>query len=163
MELTCDYLKSVLNYNPDSGVFTRKKRTSNSVAIGDVAGGVNSIGYVTISLLNKRFSAHRLAWMYMNGSMPNGEIDHINRVRDDNRICNLRDVTSKQNSRNTGLSNRNTSGYKGVSYDKKRELWTATMSINGKSTYLGASTSPEGAAEKYSNKEIELYGSVTQL
>ena len=90
-EFTVDYLKEILEYNQETGVFTRKKKISSS-NIGDVAGSVESQGYVIISIKNWPFKAHRLAWFYVHGKWPIDCIDHINGNRADNRIENLREV-----------------------------------------------------------------------
>lgn len=79
----------------------------------------NSLGYVQIKISGKLYHAHRLAWLYVYGYMPEKEIDHINRIRDDNRIANLREATSQLNSLNTGIYKNNTSGSKGIYYNKR--------------------------------------------
>ena len=92
--ITADELRSILHYNPLTGVFTRI-RSAHPHRVGVVVGSV-SHGYILIGLLGKRYRAHRLAWLYVYGTWPKHDIDHINRNRSDNRICNLRDVTRQQ-------------------------------------------------------------------
>lgn len=99
--LTQQLLKQNLMYDPDSGIFTWVIRPAHCIRIGDVAGYKNPEGYVKIGILGKIYSAHHLAFLYMNGSVPDGIVDHINRVRYDNRWVNLRVVTAKENSTNT--------------------------------------------------------------
>ncbi len=130
-------LKNLLAYDPDTGVFTWLKPTSNRIKPGALACSVNTIGYVRIGIGNKRYLAHRLAWLYVYGVWPKNEIDHINRNRQDNRICNLRDATSQENKINSGLKSNNTSGIKGVSWDKKCNRWRVQARVNGKKTYVG--------------------------
>lgn len=88
-------LRSLLGYDPATGNFTRLN--------GVKAGGVNSLGYVQIRICGARYKAHRLAWLYVYGEWPKGFIDHINGIRDDNRIVNLRIATHKQNMANSRL------------------------------------------------------------
>jgi len=103
--ITQEKLKKLLYYNKDTGFFVWKKDIFNlnkyKVANqGDIAGCISSGGYIQISIGGKCYSAHRLAWLYEFGHFPKLQIDHINRVRDDNRIDNLRDVSGKVNMSN---------------------------------------------------------------
>jgi hypothetical protein len=111
--LTQDRLKEVLDYDPATGVFTWIK-PRNGVTVGDEAGGLSKDGYRHLCLDKKQWKSHRLAWLYVHGEWPKGEIDHINRVRDDNRMENLRVVTPQQNKMNHGGHKRNRSGITGV-------------------------------------------------
>lgn len=134
--LTQARLKDVLQYDPESGVFTWSSCRRNHINKGAVAGGVNQEGYVEIKIFQRRYKAHRLAWFYMTGQWPE-VIDHINRKRDDNRFCNLRDCSIQQNSCNTGLSDRNTSGYRGVSKHKQSGKWKVDVKVKGKKLFFG--------------------------
>jgi len=147
--LTQDELKSQLNYDPETGIFTRKIRSAQSVRIGDVAGWVTDDGYIQISLKNKKYLAHRLAWLYMTGEMPKEFIDHINGKKSDNRFCNLREATNAQNMRNTGLRSSNTSGFIGVSWDKAKKKWSSYGKYNYKKINLGYFDSAELASQAY--------------
>lgn len=103
--LTQKRLKKLLYYDKDTGFFIWKKdifnlNKYNIVRQGDIAGSINKQGYITISINGKRYSAHRLAWLYTYGHFPKQEIDHINRIRNDNRLYNLRDVSHKVNTEN---------------------------------------------------------------
>lgn len=118
------------------------------VRAGDEAGCIGSNGYRVFRLDGKLYSTHRAIWAMLNGRWPS-ELDHINRDRADNRPENLREVTSAQNKANTGLSCRNTSGRKGVSWNKDVRKWQATANLAGKSTYLGVYSDIEAAAEAY--------------
>ena len=135
--LTQEYIKSILNYNRLTGVFTRSAKTSNSVNIGDIAGCVNRNGYVVIRVLNKLMYAHRLAWLYEYGHLPEFEIDHINGDRSDNRIANLRDVTRTENSKNLSMRSDNNSGVVGVCWSSLHNKWSAEIADNGKKVFLG--------------------------
>lgn len=104
---------------------------------GQVAGCLRPDGYVFTQIDKRRYMNHRLAWLYVNGAFPANEIDHINGDRSDNRFVNLRLATSKQNKENTPMRVNNTSGYKGVHWDKSRNKWMAFVVHNRKFHNLG--------------------------
>jgi len=130
-------LKELLDYNPATGIFTRKVRTAKRVHVGDVAGTINSLGYRRIQLYGKLYKAHRLAWLFMTGEFPANDIDHINHVKDDNRFANLRVVTHSENLRNATMRNDNSSGVTGVSWFKRDSNWRVQIMVNGKSIHGG--------------------------
>lgn len=134
--ITQDFLKSILHYNPETGVFTWIKKPSMAVNIGDTAGNKSLDGYIVIGIGGKIYRAHRLAWMYCYGDNLPKQVDHINCVRDDNRILNLRSANNKLNSYNR-KSTRNTSGVKGVSFHKRIRKWQANMRVDGVLIHLG--------------------------
>jgi len=103
-ELTQDYLKECLTYDKDTGVFTRKIKSSTA-NIGDIAGHPHKRGYLLLSIGNKKYIAHRLAWFYEYGVWPVCQIDHIDTIKHHNWISNLRVLSKSQN--NTGCINRN--------------------------------------------------------
>ncbi|HDS0930162.1 TPA: HNH endonuclease [Pseudomonas putida] len=146
--LTQEQLFENLHYNPETGVFTRLVTTSNRSVAGSIAGGYGANGYFRVSLLGKRYFAHRLAWFYMTGEWPD-EIDHVNCIRDDNRFCNLRVASRKQNSTNMLLKPSNTSGFKNVSFDKAKGKWIARVRLNGKRKNLGLFETPEDAYQAW--------------
>jgi hypothetical protein len=125
-------LKSYVHYDPDTGVFTAK-RACGSRPAGRVLNSKNRHGYVQISAANRSYTAQRLAWFYVHGVWPDGVIDHINRVRDDNRLCNLRCVNRSVNALNTEYA-KGKSKVRGVTYVPP---WKATITINGKRKDLG--------------------------
>ena len=96
-ELTHERVKYLFNYDPETGIFIRMNEGRKNSPIGGVAGYKNSKGYIIIKVDGEAYKAHRLAWLYFYGYMPKGEVDHINGVTDDNRICNIRDVSSREN------------------------------------------------------------------
>jgi hypothetical protein len=136
MRISQERLKSLVEYCPQSGIFTWKNSPRKGIN-GKVAGTKTFKGYIMIEHMNKGLYAHRLAWIYMYGEDPDCQIDHINRVKDDNRICNLRLCTQEQNLQNYGPQKNNTSGYRGVYFDKKVGKWFARITIWGKKKHLG--------------------------
>lgn len=149
-ELTQEYLKECLSYNRETGVFTRKIKTCNTVNINDVAGCISkNNGYVEISLKNKNYRGHRLAWLYEHGYFPK-YIDHINGIRSDNRIFNLREATQSKNMQNLKKAGKNNkSGYLGVYFSKKRNKFIAQIRMNGISKNLGGFDTAVDAYIKY--------------
>ena len=144
-ELTAEYLRSILHYDPATGVFTWKVRTANSVKVGDVVGCPDGHGYLCIRLQRRLHKAHRLAWLHTYGVWPKDQIDHINRIGTDNRICNLREVSNKQNQQNKSKPSNNTSGHPGVGWYKPTSKWRAQIKHNQKLIHLGYFTTLEEA------------------
>lgn len=139
--ITQSFLKSILNYNPDTGIFTWKIKPAQCVKIGDVAGYIDkSTGYISIGINKKLYRAHRLAWLYIHGEFPIEEIDHINHDRSDNRIDNLRAVSHKDNGKNVSKRKDNTSGHLGIYWDKRRNKWHTQIKVKNKVIYLGLFT-----------------------
>lgn len=99
--LTQEELKRMLHYESETGIFTWKINKRGPVKRGDVAGKTNGRGYRVIKIDGAYYYAHRLAWFYITGNWPK-ETDHINRVKTDNRMVNLREVTHSLNNRNRG-------------------------------------------------------------
>ncbi len=139
-------LKSLLHYNPDTGIFTWLVSPSIQVKAGMIAGKKDRQGYVHISVANECHRAHRLAFLYMTGSLPVNHVDHIDHVRDNNAFSNLRDVTEAENFKNLGLSKRNTSGVNGVTWNKSSKRWQAYGRVSNKYKYIGVYKTIEEAA-----------------
>lgn len=132
---TQERLRELFDYNPETGLFTRRINRGKAKA-GDVAGGITKKGYLKITVDGTQYYAQRLALQYM--GLPLGkETDHINGDRTDNRIANLRAVTTIRNQRNTKLRTDNASGYRGVHWLKKQERWEVQMRVEGKRIHLG--------------------------
>jgi hypothetical protein len=130
-------------YCPLTGEFTRKRN-------GKPTGRRTNQGYFVIVINSRLYFRHRLAWQWMYGDLDeNTQIDHINRIRGDDRICNLRKATSRQNHFNKSPSKTNTSGYKGVCFELRKNRWKAQITINGKVTHLGYFFDPISASEAY--------------
>jgi hypothetical protein len=119
--------------------------------IGALAGSINNCGYrILHSCYNNQsrvISAHRMHWYIIHKRVPIGWIDHINGVRDDNRIENLRECTPSQNSRNRQLGKDNTSGFTGVSFNEKKQQWEAQIILFNSRKHLGSFTTKEEAIQ----------------
>lgn len=156
-DLTAARLRELLHYDPETGVFTRKKSVCNA-AEGKIAGSRHSEGYLEITIDYKKYYAHRLAWMYINGVMPNGMIDHVDGVRSNNRISNLRTVDFYGNSHNVRKkSSGGTSSYLGVCFDKGTSRWKAQIRAFGKYMYLGLFDSEEEAHAAYLRGKKQMH------
>lgn len=138
MKLTLQRLKDVLSYSPETGEFIWVKGLSKNVKPGRVAGTINGWGYHQIRIDGVIYRSNRLAWFYIYREWPAGEVDHINRNRIDNRICNLRVVDSAQNKHNSGVRKDNKSGVPGVFWNKSSNKWQVDMERYGKITRLGS-------------------------
>lgn len=154
--LTREEIVQLLDYNPETGVFTWKK-TRRGLARGSVAGSVIWSGHRRITIGKKQYFAHKLAWLWVHGEIPECDLDHANRCRDDNRIVNLRKATRSENLANTWRST-NTSGYKGASKIAGTDKWLATIKVMGKSRYLGRFSSPQKAHEAYMDAARKAFG-----
>lgn len=137
--LTQKRLKELIHYDPETGIFTAKTNVNSRRKKGEVVGHVGSGGYIIIGINYVEYRAHRLAFLYMHGYLPESFVDHIDRDRANNVWLNLREVSQQCNLRNTANSKRNTSGCKGVSWHKNNSSWCATITVNFKSFRVGCS------------------------
>lgn len=153
-------LKEDLSYDPSSGLFTR---LSAGARAGEIAGTLGRNGYIYIRLRGRHYLAHRLAWLFMTGSMPDGSLDHINNIPTDNRFENLRQATKSQNGCNRGPNKNNTSGFKGVHWYKARNKWCADIWIEGAKKHLGYFKNIEDAAEAYRVASIKYHGEFSRI
>src|SRR3546814_357316 len=131
-----EYILSRVSYNPETGIFVWVSSPRPGWA-GRRAGFVKNKGYRVLAIDEVRFLEHRPAWFLMTGKWPPGEVDHRNGARDDNRWCNLRKATKAQNQANARRRRDNTSGVKGVTWNKARKKWVAQIQAGGKRMSLG--------------------------
>jgi len=137
-KLSYNNLHLNLNYDPLTGIFTRKKANTNCVDLGDIAGTKKTDGYIEIWVENERYLAHILAWFYVHGYWSENMIDHIDGVKHHNWIGNLREVSNQCNQRNRGNPKNNSSGVKGVSRNASNGNWMSYLYIKGKIKRLGS-------------------------
>lgn len=159
-DLTPELVRSFLSYDRETGHFTWVKRPGKRVSVGDIAGGLNR-GYIHIAICGKQYRAHRLAWFVEHGHWPDGEIDHINGNRSDNRIANLRVVDGKTNTQNRRTPmKRNKLGVLGV-YKSTWGRFVSSVHFNGRQVYLGTYSTPEEAHAAYVKAKRELHAGNT--
>ncbi|MGP9791186.1 HNH endonuclease [Roseinatronobacter sp. NSM] len=156
--LTAETLRLLLQYDPSTGLFTWRNPRARNVKRGDIAGSLTDRGYIKISVLGKRYCAHRLAFLWMTGQEPQDQVDHINGIRSDNRWENLRPATASQNQRNRGIQRNNTSGYPGVTYDKARKQYAAQIKTGGRLRKIGRFSTARKAHEARESLAKVLYG-----
>lgn len=151
-ELTADRARELLDYDPESGVLRRRCGPS----AGAIVRTRHCRGYLQVSLDNKLYLAHRVAWLITHGRWPSGEIDHRDGVRTNNRLANLRDCTRAENAQNErGPRSNNNSGPLGTTRD--RGQWKAQIKLHGKSHFLGRFSTPEEASAAYSRAKTRMH------
>jgi len=171
-------LRSLIHYDSETGIMTWLPRKENNKQMK--AWNVKYAGrqitsktkegyirfYITFNGKTKRYYGHRFAWLYVFGEYPKDAIDHINRIKFDNRICNLRLSDESLNQHNRGVSITNNSGIKGVFWDKNKKKWCARIRWRGKRYRLGQYNTIEKAEEAYATaslgyaKEFSIYSEV---
>ena len=169
-DLTADYVRLLLSYDPLTGEFRWKERprnvcvsnrawhTWNTQRAGKLAGYRNSDGYIRIKLNGSNYSAQRLAWLYETGEWPTDEVDHRDRNRARNEWENFRIATRSQNRMNCAPPITNTSGVKGVHFNKRKRRWRAQIVLKGKLIFLGDYSTFEGAVQARKEAEERLFG-----
>jgi hypothetical protein len=165
----------LLDYNPETGVLRWKYRTPdmfqdgkltaaqicagwNGKHAGAVAGTPHNRGYLHIRIYGRDYLSHRLAWLVVTGEWPTAEIDHANLDKADNRWANLRQAARSQNCANKHVQSNNTSGHKGVHWNKKCGRWVAYIKKSGRRFYLGMFDDIDSASEAYDRASAEHFG-----
>lgn len=158
-DITPEMLRQLLRYEPETGMLYWKPRPLNMFPnermgriwntrfAGKEAGAMMTTGYSLIRLWMKPFLAHRIIWMLEYGAWPTGEIDHIDGVRNNNALVNLRDVSHHENTKNLRPRSGTTSGVNGVRFDEKSKRWNSYICLDGKSKFLGSFPNLEEAAD----------------
>jgi len=150
-------VRELFKYSVISGKLVRKINVSSNAKAGDIIESVtNTDGYVYVGIDGYTYAAHRIIWLYVHGTFPKGQIDHINHNRTDNRIENLRVVTNRENHQNRAIKNK--SGHTGVTLDDKKNRWKSQVSILGKTRCIGTYKTVEEAicARKAADKIVKI-------
>lgn len=163
-----EYLLEVFDYNSETGVFNRKTRPLNHFVstwamnawngryAGTIVDHKSVAGYIESKVDYKILKMHRVAWILTYNEEP-VFIDHINGIRDDNRIVNLRSVTKKQNGSNRGISSNNTTGHRGVSFHSRDLVWASQITHNSVRIHLGSFENFDLACAARKNAEVKYY------
>lgn len=151
-------LRDIFSYNPKSGKLKWRRTRCHRLQTGDTAGCRSRKGRIVVKIGAKSVFASRLIWAYMTGTWPTKQIDHINRDPSDNRWRNLREVTSAQNAWNTRISRDNSSGSKGVTWNKNEKRWRVRIMVNGTTYLLGRFLDKWEAIAAYEKAAIEIHG-----
>jgi hypothetical protein len=170
-KLTQELLKELLSYDPNTGVFTWLPRDAkwfkslnsylswNTKHANTIAGSPNNKGYIKILIFGKSYAAHRLAWLYAYSEWPKKQVDHINAIKHDNSISNLREASNSENlqNRSSCLSSNKATGMLGVSFHNGTKKYQASIRLNRKHYYLGLFITPEEAHAAYVSAKRKLH------
>jgi len=158
-------LKKLVHYDQETGIMLWKSREETCFQLkawnikhaGKRVGVEDTRGHLRTKLrgYKRTYSIHRLAWLYVYGSFPEGQLDHINRIKTDNRIDNLRISDDTLNQHNIEMWSNNTSGVKGVHWDKSNKKWMVKIRWRGERLYLGSFENLEDAKEAYATASIQ--------
>ena len=162
-DYTADFIRSILDYDPGTGVFRWKHRPDhpqkwNTKFVGRIA-GTRIKGHLAITVqFPGKYYAHRLAWLHYYGKWPQDEVDHINGVRDDNRIANLRAANRSENACNGKKRSCNTSGFVGVSWSAYHKSWEARIRKDTRYVWRKRFATAQEAHEARRAKLSEIHG-----
>lgn len=152
--LTVERLRELLDYDPATGVFRWKVRRYRLDMIGCVAGYARKDGYWTIRIEGRLYYGHRLAWAHFYGEWPPDDLDHEDNVPGHDWIANLRPATRTQNLGNQRRRRDNTSGFKGVFFDKNLGKWRVAV----KHRHIGCFSTAEDAHAAYVAAAAGMFG-----
>jgi len=161
--LDADEVRRLLDYDPATGIFRWRVRTSSRAAANSVAGFDRHDGYRLIGIGGRIYLAHRLAWVHVHGEWPEAEIDHIDCNPANNALANLRPATRALNQRNSRKPRNNSSGVKGVTWHAKDAKWQAQIKLRGRCHYLGQFDDIAQAATAYASASVKLHGEFGRL
>lgn len=147
--LTQKDIQELFAYDPKTGFVTRLKKTANRHKVGERVGTPGGRGYLQVTIGRKKCPLHRVIWCLVYGVWPVGDVDHRNRIRSDNRLTNLREASRSENNHNASPNRRNTSGARGVCWDKSRGKWTVHIHADGKQHHLGRFDELDKARDAY--------------
>lgn len=150
-------LKDLIRYDEKTGLAFWNEAPSKSVKAGSAISTLKN-GYIVFSYKRSQYLLHRVIWFIMKGEQPSEIIDHKNRMTTDNKWSNLREATYEESSINTSISSRNSSGYKGVYWNKRKNRYIARIGSGNKRKVLGQFVSEKDAAIAYDNAALKLYG-----
>ena len=162
-ELTQQRLKDLVCYDPLSGEIRWRFSQSPRFKPWALAGFTTRQGYIDIKVDGRTYKAHRLAWLYMTGEHPSKEVDHINRVKSDNRWENLRQASRDENQWNASLRSDSTCGVSGVTFNKQSGKWKTQCRANKKRYFLGSYDTKEEAAAAVYRFRMERHGEFSAI
>ena len=156
--MTYEQVNELFVYDPETGELRNRVDRGYQAKAGTLAGCRKGEGYFYVKVRGKEYLIHRVAWLLTHGVWPAAQIDHVNGVRDDNRMANLRESTNAENGRNRGAQTNNSTGFKGVNWDKNSRKYKAQIRVQGKNTHLGLFTSPKEAHAAYQSAAYANHG-----
>lgn len=157
-DLTQELIAKVLKYDALSGTLIWISNLHSKCVVPNSRAGslVKSTGYRNISLFGRTYLEHQLIWFICNGVWPKGQIDHINQIRDDNRIVNLRDVSKADNARNRSRNPNSKLGEHGIWFNMRTNKYVAEITLNGKKVYQKSFDDIDVAINERRIKSLEL-------
>ena len=173
---TPEQLREILRYEPETGKLYWKARPVGMFSDGNTSAeanckswntkwsgkeaftAINDSGYRCGRVFDRMYRAHRVIWAVHYGEWPEGQIDHIDNDRLNNRIGNLREATNSENTRNQGIRKANTSGFKGVSWNSMAKAFHARIGVDGRNTHLGYHATAEAAHAAYCEAAKKYHG-----
>ena len=156
MKFSKPIFHELFSYDSKTGdIFQQKKRPK--VQVGKMAGSITPKGYRYIQAKGRKYPAHHLVWYFETGSFPSLFIDHIDGNKLNNHFSNLREVTIKQNNENRGKQKNNSSGYKGVTFNKRLSKFIAQIQHNSKQFHIGTFDTALKASQAYEQKAKSLF------
>ena len=160
---TAALLRTLFHYDPDTGVFTRKVKTSSRAKLGVPVGNPSGQGHLQIRFDGTRHLAHRLAWLYVHGEWPSKLIDHINGNPTDNRIANLRDVSASINAQNQRSATKKNKRSKliGAHFHVQSGKFLAHIRLDGVTRHLGSFDTEQEAHEVYIAEKRRVHAGCT--
>lgn len=157
-DVTAEFIRSIVHYDPDTGIFTRIKKMRADDVIGKVLGTITKNGYIHICIKNRLYLAQRLAWFYMTREWPVALVDHKDTDKTNNRWKNLRAATKTENGQNSRKSRRNPAGLKGAQWFKRTQQWRSRIVVNGRELSLGYFATAEEAHAAYKEAAQKHFG-----
>ncbi len=167
-DLTAEFVRQILDYDPETGEFTWRYRPDyppqwNGKWAGKIAGATDAEGRRQIKILGRFYKAHRLAFLIIAGRWPIEQIDHADHDNGNNRWGNLREANNAQNMHNRPAQMNNTSGAKGVWFEKRRCKWVAEIAVNYQHIYLGQFDNIEEASAVYERAALKYHGEFARV
>ena len=160
-DLVQEKLSQLFDYEPSTGIF-RRKVSAGRGKVGSIAGTIDNYGYRVIKIEGVSYKAHRLAFLWMTGKFPSGQVDHINRDKDDNSWLNLREATPSENRANvTGWPTKSEDLPKGVF--RRGNRFRSVICKNGRNIYLGTFNTIEDADRVYKDAALAIFGQFARM
>ena len=155
-EISIERIRELFDYDPLTGIVTRRKYLASNAQVGAIVGSINSDGYLACDVDERSIKVHRLCWAHYYGTWPEEQVDHRDGIRTNNSIANLREATNQQNQFNRGPTKRNKHGLRGVQFRDGR--WVARIRTGDHQIHLGSFKTKEEAAAAYDSRAKELHG-----
>lgn len=160
--ITQDEIKFLFKYDENTGELIRRFAQSNNTKAGEIVGNKSINGQLDVRINYKLYKVHRIIWLYVYGVIPDVDIDHINGIKTDNRICNLRLATRSENLQNQRKAkSNNKSGFLGVSYVARTGMYVAQIQVNKKHKYIGSFCNAQDAHDAYLKEKRKLHNTCT--